>query len=187
MRRLYRCLAVAGLLLWTDHIAGAQEDQYAPPLPEEIPEDVDGAMAKIGEVLKAMGVRALESVVVAGITDKGEDSQVAFANKVKRDAAAQAPTCDVPARAPDARNPADPQAGENCDPRLAPGAGGAACQLALPALLVPKCDAAGNLIQWYAAFDDPANKPYKLKYIGSPGTSLDCGNRHGGRRTCRQY
>jgi hypothetical protein len=185
MKRLYGCLAVSSLLLWTDHMAGAQE---APPAPEEISPELSQALADIGEKLSDRGVKTLESAVVVGFTGGGEELLVAFAIKSKRDAAVEATPCYVPARAPDARNPVtDPQAGENCDPRLAPGAGGAACQLALPALLVPKCDAEGNLIEWYAGFKDPANQPYKLKYKGSPATSLDCTNKLGGSRQCTQY
>jgi hypothetical protein len=173
MKCLYGCLAVASLLLWTDHIAWAQENQY--DLPVEIPEDVDGAMAKIGEVLKGMGVETLDSVVVLGLKGN-EEPLVAFAIKTKRDAAAAAMPCNVPT-------------GVSCG--VDPSSSFPACTAAPPALLIPKCDpATGRLIEWYAGFNDsdpppaPPN-PYKLIYKGSPGTLLHCGNNVGGSRPCK--
>jgi hypothetical protein len=175
MKCLYGCLVVATLLLWTDHMAGAQENQNAPLVPELIPEDVDGAMEEIQRVLETMGVKALDSVVVLGFTDEGEESMVAFAIKTKQDAAAGA-TCDIPT-------------GMSCG--VDPTSTFPACQPDMPALLIPRCDSTGKLIEWYAGFTDsgtppPPPKPYSLKYKGSPG-SLDCGNNLGGSRRCRQY
>jgi hypothetical protein len=180
MKRLYGCLAVASLLLWTDHIAGAQEDPYG-LVPELIPDDVDAAMAEIGGFLKeTLGVKVLNSVVVVGLTEKGVEYQVSFANGALRQAKLQAQDCFVPV-------------GKSCDPRVPLPASAVlpACQRELPALLAPKCDpATGELIGWFGDFNDPNPPPpppksYSLDYKGSPGTHLDCGNNQGGTRPCR--
>jgi hypothetical protein len=186
MKPLYGCVAVASLLLWADHMAGAQE---SPPLPELISPELGDALRDIGEILSGREVKTLETVTVVGFTDKGEELMVTFAVKALQDAKAEAQDCMVAADAPDLRQPTHPDKGKWCDPRL-PFSDPTACQPALPRLLAPICDNRGNVIRWYGGFThnptppNPAH-PYHVKYMGSPVTILDCGNKAGGTRPCK--
>jgi hypothetical protein len=81
MKGLYRCLAVATLLLGTPHIARAQEDGYPPPPPTPIPGDVEGSLDAIANALSGNDTTDIESVIVT--TSNGKVLELVFATASK--------------------------------------------------------------------------------------------------------